>query len=116
MKSDTPPAPRIVGGKSEVDVSGMLMGWVEEKKQPAMLSMPGSDLTYLPLFNDAAQLRRTLGDFYPDMVIKQISDGQAFIDSLVPDIAPIVNLRVMDDGKVRFTQLFPEGIPQVEEQ
>lgn len=100
------PAPIQVGPEKELTLTGMLMPWWGG--QPVLIHMlgAGSEVFYLPLFEEEHQLRSVLARAGISFAsIKMVEDGPEFLDSIPPEIIVVTNLRFTDEGKVRFHQV-----------
>jgi hypothetical protein len=71
------------------------------------LEMPGYELTYLPLFDSKEELESILTQLKVEWDgIKRISNAREFMESLAIDnVAPICNIRFLDNGRIRWKQL-----------
>ncbi len=97
--------PRSLGTVVECNLVGMLFPW--RAGQPALFSMGGSDLRYLPLFEDRAQLD-AIHDFvdggFDFDSVKQVM-GMDFLESFRgTDVRLITNLHIVND-KLRWAQI-----------
>ena len=97
--------PRLLGTVVQIRPVGMLFPW--RAGQPALFSMGGSDLRYLPLFEDRAQLD-AIHDFvdggFDFDSVKQVM-GMDFLESFRgTDVRLITNLHIVND-KLRWAQI-----------
>lgn len=98
--------PRPTGKPAQpVTITGTCFPWSGE--QPVLLTMPGSSLLYLPLFDDPQALETIMGHYgVPYASVKRVDDAQDFLDSVVqPGLAVILNPRLTETGRLRFMQV-----------
>ncbi len=104
MAKEKIPPPKNIGDRSkEIDITGYLFPWKDG--QPFFMQMLGSKATYIPVFEDKIKLDIGMNGIEYEK-IKQIEDGQQFLDSIPTKYIVIVNLRYTSDGKCRYIQLF----------
>ena len=97
-----------------VSITGFLLP-VKKNGQPMVLSMPGTSNMYIPVFETMAMLdtlwRAALIPLYDRVVL--ISDGPEFLASIRennnPRLVVIANPRMLENQRVRFTQIFQAG-------
>jgi hypothetical protein len=100
------PEPRQVGPERDTTLTGLLFPWKND--QPVLIHMLGvsPEVFYLPLFENADQLREVCGRANIEFEsIKQVEDGAEFFSSIPPEIIIVANLRFTPEGKIRFTQV-----------
>lgn len=110
--------PRPVPGAvlRDLSIAGALFPWADDI--PVYVGMPGTDDLFLPLFSEREQLARMMlhiGIQPHEYTIKVVEDQQQFVQS-VPFILTdgialriVLDLRVMPDGMIRFTEIFRGG-------
>ena len=111
-------APRPTGKPvEEVTLTGMLLPW--KAGDPVLLRMPACDDEFLPLFTREEDLREVLRQAGASFdSIKQVDDGREFLDSLPLMtgssrlLRVITNPRIVEQGRVRFVEVFRHGPPQ----
>lgn len=92
----------------EVTLTDCLIPYMFE--QPVLLSLPGSDSFYLPVFTDVDALRTVMRRAAIGFVaIKKIDDGLEFMASLRGhhDILVAMDPWFTEEGRVRFLQIDP---------
>lgn len=101
----TEEAPKRTGAPPKaVTLTGKLLPWSRDR--PVLLSMPGSPLTYLPVFSEESELRAFMEQAkLPFVGIKKVDDGGEFIGSLTPDLTVILDPYYLPNGRVRFQQI-----------
>lgn len=109
--ADTIDSPRPTG-RPHVDVTltGGVFPW--DGMQPVLLSMPGSELYYLPVFSTEDKLRDLMATAgVPFVSIKRVDDGGQFLASVYENQGALETIRVILDphylpnGRCRFTQI-----------
>jgi hypothetical protein len=98
--------PKQVGPERDVTLTGMLFPWRDDQPVLVHLTGDGTGTFCLPLFRDEDRLRAVLGAFgVPFASIKMVEDGPEFLESLPRDIAVIADLRITDEGRLRYLQI-----------
>ena len=101
-----PDPPKQVGPGRDVTLTDMIFPWREDEPVLVHLMGDGTGTFCLPLFRDEERLRDVLGKFdVPFGSIKRVGDGPEFLDSLPPDISIIADLRITDEGRLRYLQI-----------
>jgi hypothetical protein len=90
---------------SEVTLNGAVFPW--DGMQPVLLTMPGSDLLYLPCFQDVSDLEAIMDHYQIEYAsVKRIDDEREFTTSITnPRVAVILNPRITETGRLRFMQV-----------
>jgi hypothetical protein len=102
-------APKPTGNVHEVTLTGKLFPWDNHMNQPVLLAMPGSEFNYLPLFSTVDALRELMERAnVPFDKIKHVDDGPEFMSSIPLHIKLICDPYFLDNGRVRFTEVFRE--------
>lgn len=106
MSEDDSSSPKRITDVPLVDIPLRGLLFATAGSSIVFLEMPGSDLTYLPLFKDKEELERILKFIEVEWDgVKEVSGSSEFLASIPSDIAPICNIRFLDNGRVRFKQL-----------
>lgn len=100
-------------GKPEqgVTLTGALLPWKDG--QPVLMQMPGAPFNYLPCFHDVGEAQSFLEEWSIEYdSIKQIDNGDEFLESLLPyflsdHLKVIMDPWTTDEGRVRFLELQP---------
>jgi hypothetical protein len=96
--------PQPTGRKKELSLTGKLIPWYEGR--PSYLNVPDSDTNYLPVFTAEEQLDGFLERAkvpYDD--VKQITDGDEFVNSIPAHIIIMVDPYFTPQGRVRWCEV-----------
>jgi len=90
---------------AKISLNGTVFPW--DGIQPTLLEMPGSNLLYIPCFQNIENLKYILSHYQIDYAsIKRIEDEREFLSSITdPRVRVIFNPRIADNGKLRFMQV-----------
>lgn len=96
--------PKQVGELKPVSLTDKLIPFIGT--QPHFMGVTGSSDLYLPCFDKQEQLEEIMEKVeITEYTIKRIENGAEFLESIPADIKVALNFRILENGKVRWTEI-----------